>query len=92
MNKKVMLFVLAVLAFFAGQIFLEESLAAAGAPAKTFAEFLVPVFELVAGGFLGYFFKKFEYEELAAKITTKKVAPKAKATKSSTKKKTTKVS
>ena len=64
MNKKVVLIFLAVLAFFAGQIFLECSLEAAGAPEKTFAEFLVPVFELVAGGFLGYFFKKNEDVEV----------------------------
>lgn len=60
MNKKVMLITLAIVAFFAGQIFLEESCAAAGLTTKTFAMFLVPVFELVAGGFLGYYFKKYE--------------------------------
>lgn len=58
MNKKVILIILAVLAFFAGQIFLEKSCAAAGLTTKTFAMFLVPVFELVAGGFIGYFLKK----------------------------------
>ena len=63
MKKKILLIALAILAFFAGQIFLEESCAAAGLTTKTFAMFLVPVFELVAGGFLGYFYKKYEDAE-----------------------------
>ena len=64
MDKKIALIICAVIAFFAGQIFLDEALAAAGVTSKTFAEFLVPVFELVVGGVLGYFYKKFEDERL----------------------------
>lgn len=60
MNKKVILVVLAVLAFFIGQIWLESVLGTT----KTFAAFLLPVFELIAGGFIGFFWCKNRDESL----------------------------
>lgn len=66
MNKKVILVVLAVLAFFVGQIWLESVLGTT----KTFAAFLVPVFELVAGGFLGFFWCKHRDELIISNYET----------------------
>lgn len=101
MNKKVILGVLAVLAFFAGQIWLESVLTAAGAT-KTFSAFLVPAFELVAGGFIGYFFKKVQDDVIIDNYETQYSDAKAemislenqiaKLRKTSTKRSTTKVS
>lgn len=51
MNKKVMLVIIAVLCFFIGAILLDEI------PA---IKALVALFELGAGGILGYFWKKYE--------------------------------
>lgn len=58
--KKVTIIICAVIAFVAGQFLLKETFSTTDAFTKTFLEFLIPIFELIAGGFLGYFYKKFE--------------------------------
>ena len=58
--KKVAIIICAVIAFVAGQFLLKEAFSTTDTFAKTFLEFLIPIFELIAGGFLGFFYKKFE--------------------------------
>ena len=58
--KKVAIIICAVIAFVAGQFLLKETFSTTDTFTKTFLEFLIPIFELIAGGFLGYFYKKFE--------------------------------
>lgn len=65
-TKKIILGFCTVLAFFLGQILLESALSAAGAPEKTFAEFLVPVLSLAAGWVIGFFYKKVSDEDIIA--------------------------
>ena len=69
--KKVAIIICAVIAFVAGQFLLKETFSTTDAFTKTFLEFLIPIVELIAGGFLGYFYKKFEDQDEINNCETK---------------------
>ena len=69
--KKVAIIICAVIAFVAGQFLLKETFSTTDAFTKTFLEFLIPIFELIVGGFLGYFYKKFEDKDEINNYETK---------------------
>ena len=78
--KKVAIIICAVIAFVAGQFLLKETFSTTDAFTKTFLEFLIPIFELIAGGFLGYFYKKFEDKDEINNYETKYTNTKEKLT------------
>lgn len=78
--KKIAIIICAVIAFVAGQFLLKETFSTTDAFTKTFLEFLIPIFELIAGGFLGYFYKKFEDKDEINNYETKYTNTKEKLT------------